>query len=112
MKKIVASAYALSLLGSAHAFAQVPMGNISLYTQVLTPAATPASIGTTEQTFTVNGLQIGDRVFINTNTAPTSLCPPVGARVTAANTLAIQFATLTAAACTPATAAYSITQIR
>lgn len=77
----------------------------------LTPTATSAAIQTVEQSFTVTGLLTTDRVFIN-GPAPTSLCPPVTARVSAANTLAIGFSVLTAAACTPASGTYKIVAFR
>src|SRR5437763_424705 len=71
------------------------------YAPSITPAATAAAIGTSSQTFTVTGLTTADRVYVN-GPAPTALCPMVGARVSAANTLQLDFATLTAVACTPA----------
>lgn len=77
-----------------------------LVTVSLTPAATPAAIGTTEQTFTVNGLLTADSVTLHNATAHTSLCPAVSARVSAANTVAISFVTLTALACTPGAGTY------
>lgn len=77
----------------------------------LTPAATSAAIQTAEQTFTVNGLQVGDVVNVS-GPAPTSLCPPVTARVSASNTLAIGFSVLTAAACTPAAGTYLIHDVK
>lgn len=73
----------------------------------ITPAATAAAIGVSEQTFnTYIGLTAGDQVVV-LGPAPTALCPPVGFRVSAANTLQIDFATLTAAACTPAAGVYT-----
>ena len=84
---------------------------IVVYSQSLTPAATSAAIQTTEQNFTVTGLNTSDKIYVN-GPAPTSLCPPVHARVAAANTLALAFSTLTAAACTPAAGTYNIIAIR
>jgi len=103
-------------LYSAYLYSQpiVPYGpNVlaALYQQKLTPAASSAAIQTAEQTFTVNGLITRDIVFVN-GPAPTSLCPMVSARVSAANTLAIAFSTLTAAGCTPATGVYNIYAFR
>ncbi len=75
-------------------------------TGTITPVATSASIGTSAQTFTVAGLLSGEPVTVVSQPAPTSLCPLVAARVTAANTVSLYFATLTAAACTPASGTY------
>lgn len=83
----------------------------TMYAPSLTPVATAAAIGTTEQTFTVTGLATTDRVYVN-GPAPTSLCPTVHARVSAANTLALAFSTLTAAACTPAAGTYNVVALR
>jgi hypothetical protein len=75
----------------------------------ITPAATAASIQTAAQTFTVNGLVSGEPIFVVSQPAPTSLCPLVAARVTAANTVSLYWTTLTAVACTPAAGTYNIT---
>ena len=83
---------------------------IVVYAPTLTPAATAAAIQTVEQTFTVTGLAVTDKVFVN-GPVPTSLCPPVTFRVSAVNTLAIGFSTLTAAECTPAAGTYNIVAI-
>lgn len=83
----------------------------TMFAPSLTPAATAAAIGTTEQTFTVTGLATADRVYVN-GPAPTSLCPMVHARVSAANSLTLAFSTLTAAACTPAAGTYNIVALR
>ncbi len=72
----------------------------------ITPAASSAAIQTAAQTFTVEGLSVGEPVAVVSQPAPTSLCPLVAARVTAANTVSLYFTTLTAAACTPASGTY------
>lgn len=72
----------------------------------ITPAASSAAIQTAAQTFTVKGLSTGEPVAVVSQPAPTSLCPLVAARVTAANTVSLYFTTLTAAACTPASGSY------
>jgi hypothetical protein len=72
----------------------------------ITPAATAGAIQTAAQTFTVNGLVSGEPIIVVSQPAPTSLCPLVAARVTAANTVSLYFTTLTAAACTPAAGTY------
>ncbi len=75
-------------------------------TGTITPAASSAAIQTAAQTFTVKGLATGEPVAVVSQPAPTSLCPLVAARVTAANTVSLYFTTLTAAACTPASGTY------
>lgn len=84
---------------------------IVAYAPTLTPIATAAAIQTVEQTFTVTGLATTDKVFVN-GPVPTSLCPAVTCRVSAADTLAIGFTTLTAVACTPVAGVYNIIAIR
>lgn len=77
-------------------------GNIvkqSVISVTLSPAL--VAINTTaEQTFTVNGLQAGDHVVVQKPTAQAGL-GIVGARVSAANTLAITFSNNTAGTITP-----------
>ena len=74
----------------------------------ITPAATAAAIGVAEQTFsTFLGLSTGDQLLV-IGPVPTALCPPVGFRVSATNTLQVDFAVLTAAACTPAAGVYTV----
>lgn len=77
-------------------------GNIvkqSVISVTLSPVA--VAINTTaEQTFTVNGLQVGDHVVVSKPTAQAGL-GIVGARVSAANTLAITFSNNTAGSITP-----------
>lgn len=114
--------FGLALLGIVGLLLAVPAiaggldngagGLIVKFSQSLTPSATAAAIQTVEQTFTVTGLQTTDRIILTGPAAPTSLCPPTTARVSSANTLAIGFTTLTAAACTPAAGTYLITAIR
>lgn len=87
------------------------VSNFAVYAQSITPSATSAAIQTAEQNFTVTGLATTDKVLIN-GPAPTSLCPMVHARVSAANTLTLAFSVLTAAACTPAAGTYNIIAIR
>lgn len=77
-----------------------------LSTGSITPAASSAAIQTAAQTFTLTGVSTGEPLVIVSMPAPTSLCPLVGVRVTAANTVSLYFSTLTAAACTPAAGTY------
>ena len=77
-------------------------GNIvkqSVISVTLSPAL--VAINTTaEQTFTVNGLRVGDHVAVVKPTAQAGL-GIVGSRVSAANTLAITFSNNTAGTITP-----------
>jgi len=80
----------------------LPFGNVQL-SALLAIALTPAQVDantTAEQTFTVNGLVIGDFVEVNKPTAQAGL-GVVNVRVSAANTLAITFSNNTAAGITP-----------
>jgi hypothetical protein len=85
-------------------------GNIvkaSIISVTLSPAAVAANT-TAEQTFTVNGLQVGDWVGVIKPTNQAGL-GVVNARVSAANTLAISFGNFTAASITPtASQVYSV----
>lgn len=86
---------------------------IGHYLAVATLTPAQVAINTTaEQTFTVNGLKVGDAVFVNKPTAQAGL-GIVGARVSAANTLAINFVNATGGAITPtAGESYMINIIR
>ncbi len=84
---------------------------VRVYAPSLTPVATPAAIGTSSQTFTVTGLTTADKVHVNPP-VPTSLCPMVSARASGADTLQLDFTTLTAPACTPAAGTYNVVAIR
>jgi hypothetical protein len=77
----------------------------------LTPAATAAAIGTTQQTFTLTGLLTTDVIYVD-GPVPTSLCPMTNYRVSAGNTLQLDFTTLTAVACTPAAGVYNLVVLR
>lgn len=77
-----------------------------LSTGSITPAATPAAVGVDLQTFTLNGVLTGQALMVAVQPAPTALCPLVSVRASAANTVQLGFATLTAAACTPAAGTY------
>jgi hypothetical protein len=85
-------------------------GNIvkaSIISVTLSPAAVAANTSV-EQTFTVNGLQVGDWVGVIKPTVQAGLSVS-GARVSAANTLAITFGNFTAASITPtASQVYSV----
>lgn len=92
----------------------IPRGNIILFAQ-LSVALSPASVsnGTSaEQTFTVQGLQLGDNVDVSKPTTQANLI--IGnVRVSAANTLAINFGNVGAATITPtAGEVYSVVVVR
>lgn len=69
----------------------------------LSATISPASVAantTAEQTFTVTGLAVGDVVFVNKPTSQAGL-GIAGVRVSAANTLAINFVNATASPIVP-----------
>ncbi|HUN80998.1 MAG TPA: hypothetical protein VMV81_05745 [Phycisphaerae bacterium] len=77
----------------------------------LSPTSVPNAT-TAEQTFTVNGLQLGDNVSVNKPTTQAGLFI-ANSRVSAANTLAIAFGNVTSATITPtASESYSIVVTR
>jgi|SRR5579859_7909980 len=75
-------------------------------TQTLTPASVAANT-TAEQTFTVAGLVAGTEVYVTKPTVTANLTV-AGVRVSAANTLAINFANNSGAAIVPPAELYSI----
>jgi len=78
---------------------------------VLSVAVTPASVSaatSAEQTFTVSGLAVGDFVAISTTASTGNATAITGARVSAANTLAIRYINPTAGALTPAADTYLV----
>lgn len=92
----------------------IAFGNVqqtALLSVALTPAAVAANT-TAEQTFTVNGLLIGDFVEVNKPTTQAGL-GLANFRVSAANTLAIAFSNNTASPITPtAGESYQLVVIR
>lgn len=81
-------------------------------TLLLSVSLTPTSVnGTTsaEQTFTINGLLLGDEIAaVSLQAAWTSLTSIVNYRVTANNTLGISFQNQTGGALTPPSGTYLI----
>lgn len=77
-----------------------------LSTGSITPTATAAAIGVALQTFALNGVIANEPLQVVVQPAPTALCPLVSVRASAANTVQLGFAVLTAAACTPAAGTY------
>jgi hypothetical protein len=92
----------------------LPFGNVqqvALLAVALSPAIVAANT-TAEQTFTVNGLLVGDFVEVNKPTTQAGL-GVVNARVSAANTLAIAFSNNTASGITPtASESYQLLVVR
>jgi len=81
------------------------LGNLPkqfVVTATLTPVEVAANTSA-EQTFTVTGLAVGDHVIVNKPTAQAGL-GIVGARVSAANTLALTFMNATGTPITPTAA--------
>lgn len=83
-----------------------PAGPLALYSQTLTPTSV-AAITTAEQTFTVTGLVAGSSVWVNKPSWQPGL-GIAGVRVSAVNTLAINFVNTTATAIVPTSEAYII----
>lgn len=92
-----------SFFGARGLRIQPVMQNIQV---ALTPVSVAANT-TAEQTFTVNGLLAGTAVEVNKPSLTTGIAL-VGARVSAANTLALNFANTTAAAIVPPAETYTI----
>ncbi len=81
---------------------------------IVTTSINVASVSantTAEQTFTVNGLKVGDMVYVNKPSASAGLgiC---NARVSAANTLALTFNNNTASPIDPAAESYTVLVVR
>lgn len=87
-----------------------PIKKIVAYAPSLTPASVSAAL-VAEQTFTVNGLTTDDLVFVNPP-AIGNATGIAGARVSAANTLAIRFVNPTAGALTPTAGTYTVLAFR
>lgn len=83
-----------------------PVAPLLLYNQSLAPVSV-AALTTAEQTFTVTGLISGTPVWVNKPSFQQGLAI-VGVRVSATNTLAINYANLTSSAIVPATESYVI----
>lgn len=83
-----------------------PAAPLLAYAQTLTPVSVAANT-TAEQTFTVTGLVAATPVWVN-KPSPTNGLGIVGVRVSAANTLAITYGNVTAAAIVPPAETYRI----
>lgn len=87
-------------------YRQNPAAPLLLYTPSIAPASVAANT-TAEQTFTVTGLIAGTPVWVNKPTWTNGI-GIAGVRVSAANTLAINFTNSTSAAITPPTETYIV----
>lgn len=87
-----------------------PLTKMVAYAPSLTPSAVAAAT-VAEQTFTVAGLTTADKVVVNPP-ALGNATGVAGARVSAADTLAIRFANPTAGSLTPAAGAYTVIAFR
>lgn len=83
-----------------------PVAPLVLYNQTLTPVSVAAAT-TAEQTFTVTGLVSGSAVWINKPSLTAGLAI-AGVRVSATNTLAINYVNLTGSAIVPPAESYII----
>lgn len=102
--------------GQALAPLSVAIGSGTVLTKavVYTPTLTPASVAAAvvaEQTFTVTGLTTADKVIVNPP-AIANATGIAGARVSAADTLAIRFVNPTAGALTPTSGTYTVLAFR
>lgn len=87
----------------------ISLGNLQL-DMLLAVSLTPVSVAantTAEQTFTVNGLIVGDFVLVQRATSQAGL-GIVGARVSAANTLAVTYVNASAGPLVPTAEQYII----
>lgn len=85
-------------------------GNI-LSRSAIAPSLTPAEVAaatTAVQNFTIPGLQTTDLVRVHYSGVQTAGVFVASARVSAANTLALTFANVTAGALTPAAGSYNV----
>lgn len=85
-------------------------GNIQdekLFAISITPAQVLANT-TAEQTFTVLGVSVGDYINLGSAVAQTTGIVVGSVRVTAPNTISIQFANITAGALTPVAGTYGV----
>lgn len=84
--------------------------SISIISQTITPAAV-LTITAVEQTFTVPGVKVGDAVVVNPPGTTAGVIQGA-ARVSAANTIAIQYVNPTVGSVTPLAGTHTITVFR
>ena len=87
-----------------------PITQVRAYSQTFTPASVGAAT-VAEQTFTVTGLTTADKVIVNP-AAISNAIGIVGARVSAADTLAVRFVNPTAGSLTPTAGTWTILAFR
>lgn len=83
-----------------------PLAPLLLYTQTLAPTSVAAQT-TAEQTFTVTGLPVSSVVWVNKPSVQPGLCI-LGCRVSAVNTLAINYCNISSSAIVPTKESYTI----
>lgn len=86
----------------------IPRGNVlitKLFATTLTPAQVAANT-TAEQTFTIQGLAVGDYINTNFSGAQTAGIFIANCRVSATNTVSISFGNCTGGALTPVSGTY------
>lgn len=83
---------------------------VSTYSVTIAPGAVSANTNK-EVTVTVTGLNTSDIVYVNKPTMTTGIVLG-GARVSAADTLAVVYGNLTAGSLTPASESYTVVAIR
>ena len=92
----------------------IARGNI-LYDSMLQVTITPVSVAAStaaEQTFTILGLQLNVFLDVNCNIAQTAGITIGNVRVSALNTMSVEFANSTAGALVPAAGVYNINVTR
>jgi hypothetical protein len=87
-----------------------PITQMRVYSQTITAASVGAAT-VAEQTFTVTGLTTADKVVVNP-AAIANATGIVGARASAADTLAVRFVNPTAGALTPTAGTWTILAFR
>lgn len=94
-------------------FGSVASNSVSIYqiTATITPTSVAAQT-TAEQTFTVNGIESSDIILVLSKPTNTAGIGVIGKRVTAANTVAIDFINVTAAPIVPPSETYTFVLIR
>lgn len=101
---------ALTAISSLTVGSGTAVTKVVVYSQTLTPASVAAAT-VAEQTFTVTGLTTADKVVVNPP-AIANATGIAGARVSAANTLAIRYVNPTAGALTPTSGTYTVVAFR
>lgn len=96
--------------GGIAAASQTPLKGVRKYSPTLTPVSVAAAT-VAEQTFTVAGLTTADDVVVNNPSTATAV-GIVGARVSAADTLAIRYVNPTAGALVPTAGVHDIIAFR